>query len=154
MFLINRKAADLFKDLRIGFNQLNIWYCRNVMIIVSLKIDFPFLGSKQIIEIEEIINFDKKKEYVLSYDRNTHLGEGSKKGSKTISKRKMNNLFKLMTESKISPVPEPDDWLDTTIYELSFYNNSYKYVWTDPDPKSWKPLQIIADSLEKWAEEK
>ncbi|MEK6223996.1 MAG: hypothetical protein N2A97_03930 [Thermodesulfobacteriales bacterium] len=124
------------------------------MIIVSLKIDFPFLGSKQIIEIKEIINFDKKKEYVSSYDRNTHLSEGSKKRSKIISKKRMNNLFKLMTESKISPVPEPDDWLDTTIYELSFYNNSYKYVWMDPDPISWKPLQIIADRVEKWAKEK
>ena len=122
--------------------------------IVSLIVDSPMIGEKVKIEIFENTNNRGNKEYVLEYEKSGVHENIVLFGCINLPSRKMNNLFKIIKKSLIPPVPEPEFWEDTSHYELSFFNASYKYLWTYPTPKGWEPLGKIADRLEKWSEEK
>ncbi len=124
------------------------------MIIVSLRIDSPSIGLKTIINICEKAGNNGAKEYKLTYLKVLPFSDDKLRGIKYLSKRKMNNLFKLIDDCIALPEWDSVHWEDTATYQLSFYNNYEVYNWTEPDKKVWKPLKKIADRLEKWSEEK
>ena len=116
-------------------------------VLISLKKEGTMAPTSEEITLFEVTECNQNRSYFFEI-RDSFFSEKTTK--RDVSTSDVVKLLDYVRDMKLPINPKREYWCDTSDVSLEIFNK--KYLWTDPVPHGWEPLELIIKWLEVLSE--